>query len=151
MSKFEPIFRIELSPPESGNKTLRKHWSKRKKDNEAWAWELLAALRKNDVKISKQKPDKKRYFVFYLESCKPQDDNNFQLSIKGLVDEFQEGRTVDALIDDSPKYCRVFYVPVRTRIRKRKMFVELYEQDSFINRIDNDKEFKKLIFSLGDF
>lgn len=147
---MEPIFRIELDPPKSGNKTLRTHWSSRRKKNQDWGWLLYEALNKQKLlkRIPKQDPKQKRYLVFYLESCNPQDDNNFHLSIKGLVDEFQEGRTVNAIVDDSPKYCRVFYIPVKTSKRKRRMFVELYDQKPFIDRIDNDKEFKALIFSL---
>lgn len=144
---MEPIFKIELPAPESGNKTLRKHWSKRKKDNEMWAWQARSAINKLKIKIPKQPRDKMRYFVFTLESFKPQDDNNFQLSIKGLVDEFQEGRTVDCIIDDSPDYCRVFYIPIKTRIKKRKMFLEVYEEDIFIKKILHDKSFQKKIFS----
>ena len=147
---MKPLFRIELPPPKSGNKTLRTHWSSRRKKNQDWGWLLLESATKAKVKktLTKQNPEKKRYLVFYLESCKPQDDNNFHLSIKGLVDEFQEGRTLNAIIDDSPKYCRVFYIPVRTNKKKRRMFVELYDQKDFIDRIDNDESFKKLIFSL---
>lgn len=141
------IFRIELPPPESGNKTLRTHWSKRRKDNNNWAWTILGAFKEAGVDRRLPKQTKKRYIVFYLESCKPQDDNNFQLSIKGLVDELQEGRTIDAVIDDSPQYCRVFYIPIKTNVKKRKMFMELYEEDDFLTKIRNDQEFFNLIFS----
>lgn len=148
---MKPLFRIELPAPKSGNQILRTHWKKTHKRNQEWGWLLLEALQKDNLtsKISKQDPKSKRYLVFYLESNNPQDDNNFHLGIKGLVDHFQEGYTANFLIDDSPKYCRVFYIPVKTKKRKRKMFVELYEQSDFLERLDNDLEFKDQLFSIA--
>lgn len=131
---------------------MRTHWKKTHKKNLDWGWILFEALDKAKVrgKIPKQISGKKRYLVFYLESANPQDDNNFHLGIKGLVDQFQEGQVGNCIIDDSPKHCRVFYIPIKTNKKKRKMFVELYEQDRFVAKIDTEREFKNLIFSIEE-
>lgn len=144
---MSPIFRIRLKAPKSGNTFYRRNKKGRIRDHKkavsfaGWAGEILAAFQEIGLHLTDipRQGESLRYLVFYLFSSQLQDDNNFHIAIKPIVDLFQEGRVVDAVKEDSIDWCRVFYVPIKSK--KRHMTVELWEQEQFLQRFYSDQSF----------
>jgi len=81
------------------NKLVRMHWRKRQELQQAWDWEVKAAMRKTYQEITFDYPKRSVRIVSYRKRIS--DEDNFIGGLKPLIDALVHNHL---LVDDSNKF-----------------------------------------------